>query len=64
MKRLEAEILNTEQVALIFGMKPGTVGDYARRGILPSFMLGKHRRFTRSEIERWIADQEATNPYR
>jgi hypothetical protein len=27
------------------------VSDYARRGVLPSIKLGRHRRFVRSDID-------------
>jgi len=33
-----------------------TVEDYARRGLLPSFRLGKHRRFIRAQVEARIAE--------
>jgi excisionase family DNA binding protein len=32
-------------------MKRTTVEDYARRGLLPSLKLGRHRRFDRSDVE-------------
>jgi excisionase family DNA binding protein len=57
-------MLTTEDVARLFGMKASTIGDYARRGILPSFKVGKHRRFRRSAIEEWLRDQSRANPYR
>lgn len=64
MSQLESEILDIEQVARIFAMKESTVGDYARRGLIPSFKIGRHRRFRRSEIEAWINRQTEANPYR
>jgi hypothetical protein len=30
--------------------------DYARRGVLPSIKLGKHRRFVRSQVEDAIVE--------
>jgi excisionase family DNA binding protein len=38
-----------------------TVYDYARRRAdqLPSMQIGRHRRFHRSEVERWLARQRA-----
>jgi excisionase family DNA binding protein len=32
-------------------MKRTTIEDYARRGLLPSLKLGRHRRFVRSDVE-------------
>jgi excisionase family DNA binding protein len=61
---LEVEILNTEEVAALFGMKRTTVADYARRGVLPSFKIGKHRRYRRSDIEAWLEEQSRPNPFR
>jgi len=43
-------------------MRVSTVEDYARRGLLPSVKLGRHRRFVRSQVERAIwerTDSEA-----
>jgi Helix-turn-helix domain len=31
-------------------MRESTVQDYARRGVLPSFKIGRHRRFLRSDV--------------
>ncbi len=64
MAPLEAEILTTETVADLLSMKPGTVAEYARRGVLPSLKIGKHRRYRRSEIEAWLDEQSKPNPYR
>ncbi len=35
-------------------MRLSTVEEYARRGLLPSVKLGRHRRFIRSEVEQAI----------
>ena len=44
------EILKTDEVARLLLLPESTVEDYARRDILPSIMLGKHRRFIRSDV--------------
>jgi excisionase family DNA binding protein len=31
-------------------MRRSTIEDYARRGLLPSLKLGRHRRFIRSDV--------------
>ena len=50
------DILTAGQVADLLGLREGTVEDYARRGLLPSFRLGKHRRFIRAQVEARIAE--------
>jgi len=43
--------MTAEQVAALLLLPTSTVKDYARRGVLPSIKLGKHRRFVRSQVE-------------
>lgn len=45
------ELMTAEQVAALLLLPTSTVKDYARRGVLPSIKLGKHRRFVRSQVE-------------
>lgn len=45
------ELLTAPQVATILQMKVSTVEDYARRGVLPSVKVGRHRRFIWSQLE-------------
>jgi excisionase family DNA binding protein len=45
------ELMTADQVARLLLMPTSTVRDYARRGVLPSIKLGKHRRFVRSHVE-------------
>jgi excisionase family DNA binding protein len=47
--RLE-ELLTAEQLAALLLVRKSTVEDYARRGLLPSLKLGRHRRFVRSDV--------------
>ncbi len=62
------ELLTADQVAGLLQMRLSTVEDYARRGVLPSVKLGRHRRFIRSDVEHAIlaiADQpKAARRYR
>ncbi len=44
------ELLTADQLAELLGMRKSTVQDYARRGVLPSLKLGRHRRFVRSDV--------------
>lgn len=47
---LLGEIRTSEQVAQLLAMRRSTVEDYARRGVLPSIKLGRHRRYVRSDV--------------
>ena len=44
------ELLTADEVAELLHVPRSTVGDYARRGMLPSIKLGRHRRFVRSDV--------------
>jgi excisionase family DNA binding protein len=48
------DLMTPAEVAELLRIPLSTVGDWARRGILPSRKLGRHRRFVRAEVERWI----------
>jgi excisionase family DNA binding protein len=49
MSRLD-ELLTADEVAELLHIPRSTDSDYARRGVLPSFKLGRHRRFVRSDV--------------
>jgi excisionase family DNA binding protein len=46
------ELMTSRQVAALLHMRLSTVEAYARRGLLPSVKVGRHRRFVRSQVER------------
>lgn len=46
-----ADVLTADEVAELLQLRPSTVQDYARRGIIPSFKLGRFRRFVRADVE-------------
>jgi excisionase family DNA binding protein len=46
------ELMTARQVAELLQMRISTVETYARRGLLPSVKVGRHRRFIRSQLER------------
>lgn len=48
------ELMTARQIAETLQMRVSTVEAYARRGLLPSVKLGRHRRFIKSEVERAI----------
>jgi excisionase family DNA binding protein len=43
------ELMTAKQIADVLQMRVSTVEGYARRGVLPSVKVGRHRRFVRSE---------------
>ena len=49
--------MTASQIAEVLQMRTSTIEDYARRGILPSIKLGRHRRFIRSQVEQALLDQ-------
>ena len=54
------ELMTAEQMAGILQMRVSTVEGYARRGLLPSVKVGRHRRFIRSDVEQAIARLSVT----
>jgi excisionase family DNA binding protein len=44
------ELLTADEVAELLNIPRSTVSEYARRGVLPSIKLGRHRRFVRSDV--------------
>jgi hypothetical protein len=53
------ELLTSRQVGALLQLRISTVEDYARRGILPSLKLGRHRRYLRSQVEHTITTLSA-----
>jgi excisionase family DNA binding protein len=55
---LAEPLLTAEQVADLLAIPRSSVYDYARRlnEPLPSIRVGRHRRFHRTDIERWLAE--------
>ena len=48
---LLAELATSAQLAERLHMKRSTVEDYARRELIPSLKIGRHRRFILSDVE-------------
>ena len=48
------ELMTATDIANLLQIRVSTIEDYARRGILPSLKLGRHRRFVRSQVEHAI----------
>ena len=56
---LSEPLLTAAQVAALLGVPRSSVYEYARRqhDPLPTIGIGRHRRFLRSDIERWLGEQ-------
>jgi excisionase family DNA binding protein len=69
MRITREDVLTVSDVAALLDLKPYTVKEYARRGILPGRKLGRTWRFLRPELEEAIrqlprAEEEARDPHR
>jgi len=54
---LPEPLLDVRQVAELLGVRERWVYEHAQAGELPSFLVGRYRRFRASEIESWLAKQ-------
>jgi len=50
-------LLRPEEVARLLSVRPSWVYEKVRAGELPCLHVGRHLRFTRAMIERWLADK-------
>lgn len=58
---LDRPLMTAEEVAALLAVPRSSVYEYARRRTdpLPSVLIGRHRRFDRRTLERWLAAQLA-----
>jgi excisionase family DNA binding protein len=54
---LSEPLLSAPQAAAVLSVRTSWVYDAARSGSLPCVRVGKHVRFLRSDLERWVAEQ-------
>jgi excisionase family DNA binding protein len=56
---LAEPLLTAEQVSRLLGIPRSSVYEYARRGEdpLPAVRVGRHVRFHRTALERWLAEE-------
>ncbi len=54
----EDDVLAVKEVAALLKLSPRTVGEYAARGVLPSVKIGRHRRFSKRQLEALMASGE------
>ena len=52
-------LLIASEVADFLAVKESWVREATRDGCLPHLRLGRYRRYRMSDIERWLAEQEA-----
>jgi excisionase family DNA binding protein len=53
----EFGILQADEVAELLKLRPSTVLDLSRRGILPAFKIGKHWRYRRADLMEWLMNR-------
>ena len=58
---LAEPLLTAEDIAALLAVPRSSVYEYARRrhDPLPSIAIGRHRRFYRSDVERWLSEQRS-----
>lgn len=58
---LDGLLLTADDVAALLAVPRSSVYEYARRMLdpLPSLRIGRHRRFDRGAVERWLAGQRS-----
>lgn len=56
---LAEPLLTAAGAAELLAVRTSWVYEAARSGELPCVRLGKHLRFLRSDLERWVAEQRA-----
>ncbi len=61
---LNEPLLTACDVAQLLAVPRSSVYAYARahRRPLPSIVVGRHRRFYRSDVEAWLAERRVTRP--
>jgi excisionase family DNA binding protein len=56
---LDEPLLTVDQTARLLAVKPGWVYAAVREGSLPSVRVGKHLRFIKADIVRWILERRS-----
>jgi excisionase family DNA binding protein len=59
---LAEPLLTANDIAALLAVPRSSVYEYARRlhDPLPSIAIGRHRRFYRSDVERWLSEQRSS----
>ena len=53
----DAPVMTAEEVAALLRVRADWVYEMARRGVLPSYKLGKFRRFARADVLTWLHER-------
>jgi excisionase family DNA binding protein len=56
---LREPLLTAAEAAKMLSVRPSWIADAARSGHLPCVRIGKHVRFLRSDLERWVGDHRS-----
>lgn len=59
---LREPLMTAPAAAALLSVRTSWIYDAARRGEIPCVHLGKHVRFLRSDLERWLAEKRVTAP--
>ena len=54
---LSEPLLKPKDAAELLSVRPSWVYEAVRTGRLPCIKVGRHLRFVRSDLERWVAEQ-------
>ena len=54
----EDRLLSADEVAELIGMTTNYVYELSRRGRIPTITFGRHRRYRRSAVIRWLEEIE------
>jgi excisionase family DNA binding protein len=49
-------LLKPAEAARLLAVRPSWIYDAVRNGRLPAIRVGRHLRFTRAQLEEWVAD--------
>jgi len=48
------KLLTAKEIAEMFSIPISTIGDYGRRGVIPSVKIGYKRRFVPEDVAEWL----------
>lgn len=57
---IDKEVMSTEEAAEFLGLKPFTVREYAKKGLIPAKKLGKQWRFVKADLLAWLREKYQT----
>ena len=56
---LREPLLTAAEAAAMLSVRRSWIADAARSGHIPCVRIGKHVRFLRSDLERWVSEQRS-----